>query len=203
MEKVVFIKTDWTFILKRHEVKSNDIQQVIKNLTESGLTVTIGDLRDLINNGSALYEQAKSKAKGNSSIFSLPAAREKFIDENVEALENVINQAKKDLYRILAIEGMMTLSIDAYVVKNGIVSISDEWVEQLKESHTIRSTPEREKAVELIQNVEDAIKQLNDFVADNKYFGAGILTFQDNRRCLCRLSGDGELIKCDESIEFI
>lgn len=203
VEKVVFVKTDWTFILKRHEVKSSDIQQVIKNLTESGLTVTIGDLKDLVINSSALYDQAKQKARSNASIFSLPAAKQKFIDENVESLENVINQAKSDLYRVMNLEGSNPLRIEAYSLNHGLVSVSDEWIEALKESHTIRSTPERERAVELIQNVEAAINQLNNLVKDNKFFGAGILTFRDNRRCLCHLSDDGELIKCDEAIEFI
>ena len=203
MKEAIKIKPQWQTIQKRHEDKCNDLQQVVNKLTESGLTVTYGDIRDLINNGTALYGQVEQTVKSSAGIFKLPAARQKFIEENTEVLRMAIVEAKKDIYRILAIESSNPLAIEAYDIRKGIVAISEQWVEELKESHTIRSTDEREKALELIHNVEVAIKQLNDLVKDNPHFGAGITTSQDARRSLMWLSGDGDVHIETDALEFI
>ena len=204
MEKeIIKIKPEWETILKRHADKCNDLQQVVNELTENGLTVTFGDIRDLINNGTALYEQVEQTVKSNAGIFKLPAARKKFIEENVEILQKVIDEAKKEINRILAVDSMQPLTFEAYEIRKGMVAISDAWVSELKESHTLRMTPEREKALELIHNVEEAIKNLNDLVKDNPNFGIGITTSQDSRRSLMWLSVDGAVhINIDE-LEFI
>lgn len=203
MEKIFSINPEWEQIMKRHADKCNDLQQVVNELTENGLTVTFGDIKDLINNGSALYQQVEQTVKSNAGIFKLPAAKAKFITENTEILQNVIDEAKKEINRILAVNSIRPLSFDAYEIRKGMVAISDAWVQNLKESHTLRMTSEREKALELIQNVEVAIEQLNQLVKDNKFFGTGITTSQDSRRSLMWLSGDGVIhINIDE-LEFI
>lgn len=202
-EKVIKIKPEWEVVLKRHETKRNDLQRVVNKLTESGLTVTYGDIKDLINNGTAFYEQVEQTVKSNAGIFKLPAAHQKFIEENTEVLRTEIVAAKKDIYRILAVDSTNPLTIDAYEIRKGVVAISDAWTEQLKESHTIRATEEREKAIELINNVEVAIKQLNDLVKDNPHFGCGITTSQDTRRCLMWISGDGNVHITDDALEFV
>lgn len=203
MKEVIKIKPQWQTIQKRHEDKCNDLQQVVNKLTESGLTVTYGDIKDLINNGTALYGQVEQTVRSNAGIFKLPAARQKFIEENTEVLRMAIAEAKKDIYRILAIESTNPLAIEAYDIRKGTVAISEQWVEELKESHTIRSTDDREKALELIHNVEVSIKQLNDFVKANPHFGTGITTSLDTRRCLMWLSGDGDVHIDHDAIEFI
>ena len=204
MEKeVIKIKPEWETILKRHADRIFDIQQVANELTENGLSVTFGDIKDLINNGSALYDQVEQTVKSNAGIFKLPAARVKFITENTEILQNVLDEAKKEINRILAVGSMNPLTIEGFDLKKGIVSISEAWVQNLKKSFTIQTSDEREKALELIKNVEVAIKQLNDFVKPNPYFGTGITTSQDSRRSLMWLSGDGAVhINIDE-LEFI
>ena len=203
MEKIIRIDPQWEQKLKRHADKVIDLQRLVNELTENGLTVTFGDIRDLINNGTALYEQVEQTVKSNAGIFKLPAARKKFIEENVEVLQNVIVEAKKEINRILAVNSMNPMNIEAFDLKKGIVSISNDWVEQMKESHIIRATPAREKALELIHNVEEAIKELNDFVKDNKYFGNGVSTFSDTRRNLVWLSGNGDVNVNIDALEFI
>ena len=204
MEKeVIKIKPEWLTIQTRHADKCNDLQLVVEKMTESGLTVTLGDVKDLINYGTALYSQVDQTVKSNAGMFKLPAAREKFISENTEVLRNVIDEAKNDIYRILAIESQKPLSIDAFVIKKGVVSISEVWVAELKESHTIYVTEPRLKALELINNVEVAIKALNDFVKDNRYFGSGIKIPGDGKRCLILLSDDGKVIVQTDELEFV
>jgi hypothetical protein len=199
MKEAIKIKPEWETILRKHENKCDDLQQVVNKLTESGLTVTFGDIKDLISHGTALYDQVEQTVKSNAGMFKLPAARQKFIDENTAVLRTAIVEAKKDIDRILAIP----LTIEAFDIRKGTVSISDIWVEQLKESHTIHSTDEREKALELIGNVEEAIKNLNAFVANNKSFGAGITSSQDQRRCLMFIRGDGSVHIDIDALEFI
>ena len=203
MEKVIRIKPEWETILKRHADKCNDLQRLANELTENGLTVTFGDIKDLINNGSAFYDQVRQTVKSNAGIFKLPAARKKFIEENTEVLENVIIDAKKEINRILAVNSMNPMTIEAFELKKGIISISDAWLQNLKESHTIHATPEREKALGLIKNVEEAIKNLNELVKDNPNFGTGITTSHDTRRCLVWLSGDGAVHINIDALEFI
>ena len=172
-------------------------------MVKNGLTVTTGDLKDLINNGTALYDQIKQTVKSNAGMFKLPVVREKFISENVEALQHVVSETKIKINRILAAGSMNPMTIEAFAVKNGLVSVSAEWIEQLEQSHTIYSTPEREKAIELIANVEVAIKNLNDHLKGNQFFRSGISIDGNNYRCLLRLSANGELYTHLEAIEFV
>lgn len=201
--EIISMKPGFERNVTRHTKQVIYLQQLVERLKEYGLTATFGDIKDLINNGSALYEQAEQTVKSNAGMFKLPAAKDKFIQENTEVLRNVIDGAKKEINRILAVDSMNPLSIDAFEIKKGIVSISETWVEQLKEQHTIRMTPEREKALELIQNVEVAIKELNDFVKDNRYFGAGIKVPGDGKRCLMLLSDDGKISVQTNELEFV
>jgi len=199
MKEAIKIKPEWETVLRRHANKCNDLQQVVNKLTENGLTVTFGDIKDLINHGTALYDQVEQTVKSNAGMFKLPAARQKFIEENTEVLRNVIVEAKKEIDRILR----FPMTIQGFEIRKSTVSISDKWVEELKESHTIHSTDEREKALELIHSVSEAINNLNAFVANNKYFGAGISSSQDTRRHLMFIRGDGSVHIDIDALEFI
>nr|WP_319512248.1 hypothetical protein [uncultured Draconibacterium sp.] len=200
---IIKIKPEWEHIYKKHDSKVNEIQQVVNNLIENGLKVTFGDIQNLVNNGTALYEQAEQAAKSNASVFSLPAAKRKFIEENTLILNDRISEAKKELIKILALEGVNTLSIEAFELTKGIVSISETWIEALKESHTIRTSERRERALELMSNFEVAANELNEFVKENKYFGAGISTASDTRRCLMWIGERGEINRDIDNLEFI
>lgn len=202
-QKVIFQDHKWEVIKTRHEDLIGHIQQVVDNLLTNGLTVSIEDLRDLINHGKKLHNQIDDIVKSNAKIFSLPAARQKFIEENTVALQEVIAGAKRELYKILAIESSRPSSIDAYMIENNKVILSDQWVSEIQEAHTVRSTPSREKALELIANVEKAIEELNAFVAENRLFGSGITSSQDSRRSLMYISGKGSVHVNKETLEFI
>lgn len=88
-------------------------------------------------------------------------------------------------------------------MKEGIVTISSAWLSRKEEEFTIRPTPERIKAHELVQNLKKAIDELNDFVSDNPYFGKGFSYINDERRCLCRLTEEGGFYVEDENFEYI
>lgn len=202
-QKIILVKPEWEQIKTRHEDKCNDLQAVVDNLSENGLTVTTGDLKDLINIGTALYDQIDQVVRSNAGIFKLPAARQKFIEENTGILREAVANAKSECFKILAIESARALSIEAFDIRKGEVAISEDWVAELKESHTVRMSEKREKALELIANVEAAINELNALVADNKYFGSGITSSLDQRRCLMYISEDASVHVCKNEIEFI
>lgn len=203
MNDIIKVKPDWEKIKKRHEGKLNELQVIIDKLTANGLTVNMESLTDLINFGSSLLNQVDKVVKSNSNVLKLPAAREKFIIENSEILRRLVSDAKTDLNRTLAADSVNPLSIDAYELKNGLICVSESWVESLKESYTIRSTEARQKALELIANVEKSVGELNEFVKDNKYFGTGISSSQDARRTLMYIRGDGSLVTDIDSLELI
>lgn len=202
-QKIILVKPEWEQIKTRHEDKCNDLHAVVNNLTENGLTVTTGDLKDLINVGTALYDQIDQVVKSNAGIFKLPSARQKFIEENIAALREVVDGAKRECFKILVIESQRPMSIEAFDIRKGNVAISELWVNELKESYTIRSSDKREKAIELIANVEKVINELNAFVADNKFFGSGITSSQDDRRSLMYIHIDSSIHIRKNELEFI
>lgn len=203
MTDIIFSDKQWEVIYRKHDAKCVDIQHDLKSLEESGLKVTIGDLKDLIDHGTALYEQAEQLAKSNASIFKLPKARQMEYEKYIEHLNQVINDAKRHLFFVLAINSPNQLSIDAFSKVDGTIQINEKWKTELEESYTIRKTEQREKALELLDNVERAITELNAFVADNPSFGKGITSFDDGRRCLCYLREEGAFVRCDENLKFI
>lgn len=202
MEKIK-VKQEWQTMLSSHQSRLSDLQQIVNVLSESGLTATDGDLKDLINNGTALYDQAEQAAKSNAGLFKLPSAKKKFIDENIAEMSAVIDGVKTDLIRILNINGSKPLSIEAYNIAKGKASISDEWVSELKEQYTIYESDERTKALGLMKEVKTAIGNLNAFVSKNQNFGTGVTGSQDNRRSLMWIDGNGILHEDIENLEFI
>lgn len=200
---IIKIKQEWSRVLAQHESKVANIQNVTNNLIESGLTVSHGDIKDLINNGSALYEQAEQVAKSNAGIFKLPGARRRFIEENTVELRKAVDDAKQELIRVLNIHGSNPLTIDAYSTVKGQISISEEWKAELKEAYTVYESPERTEALRLMNEAKTAINNLNAFVSNNPHFGAGITSSQDGRRSLLWISGDGVLHEDIDNLEFI
>ena len=202
MNEIIKIKPEWQNVLRKHESKCNEFQKSIDYLTKNGLDVGINDIKDLVNHGTVLSKKVDMIVKSNAGLFKLPAARQKFIIENTDFLNEVVAEVKRNLFKILAIESQGFI-IDAFEINEGIVSISEVWKKDLKESFTIYTTEKRNKALELIDRVNTAINELNGFVADNKFFGTGISSSEDVRRCLMYIYQDGTLKTDIDSIEFI
>ena len=79
----------------------------------------------------------------------------------------------------------------------------DELMEEKKQEYTILPTDRREQAKRLVNNVRQAIEELNAFVADNRFLGKGISSSDDDRRCLCWIDGNGDFHEETENYEFI
>ncbi len=201
--KIISEDPIWRNSLALHERAVSQIQFVVNDLTDLGLKVTIEDLKDLINNGSALSDQVSEVVAKTSLIHKLISARSRYIAENTDALLRAISDAKESLEKILKLNSMNPLSIDAFAVEKSIVGVSEAWKEELRESYIVRESEARQKAQKLIENVESAIKEINDFVKDNPNFGKGITIYSDDRRSLCYLDEAGKLVICKQELQLI
>ena len=204
-ENVILVLPEWERTKKGHENQVGNLQTVVDKLTVLGLEdVTVKDIEDLtFNHGKLLNDKAEKFIRKNAGAFILPATRSRIIEENMKEYSVAFSNARIELERIFQVRSGNPLTADAYIIKKGVVSLSDEWVEQLKESHTIRETPERQEALRLIAEVETAINNINAFVKDNKYFGRGITTWNDGRIALCYIGSNGDFYKQDEYLQYI
>ncbi len=201
--KIISEDPIWRNSLALHERAVSQIQFVVNDLTDFGLKVTIDDLKDLINNGSALSDQVSEVVAKTSLIHKLISARSRYIAENTDALLRAISDAKESLVNILKLNSMNPLEIDAFIIEKTTLLINEAWLDALRERYLVRESESREKALELIGKVEIAINELNNFVEDNPNFGKGISTFADARRCLCYLDEAGNLIICKQELQLI
>jgi len=203
MNEIIQVLPEWQRIKAGHEQRVSDLQTAVNQLTEAGLDVADNCITDLANGAKELYGIAQKKANESVGTFMLPAVRKKAVDENMKYLNEVIQSAIRDVNTLLALNSSNPLSPDAYCCKDGVVQISDEWFKSKQEQYTIRKTADREKAQQLMEAVEKAINALNDFVKDNEYFGKGITSWDDNRRCLCYLDGYGNFKVEEHNLQYI
>ena len=82
-------------------------------------------------------------------------------------------------------------------------TLSDEWLQEMKDCFEPKQTEARRQALELMDNAVTAIEALNAFVADNPYIGKGVTSSTDDRRCLIWIDGDGNIQREDNNLKFI
>jgi hypothetical protein len=70
-------------------------------------------------------------------------------------------------------------------------------------TRTIATVPENTRLYPALYPLKKVIDELNDFVSGNPYFGKGFSYINDERRCLCRLTEEGEFYVEDENFEYI
>lgn len=198
------IKKDGLVIeINRHKLQIEKIQQIVNDMLNEGFNFSSDELKDLRGDCNSLHKQAVDMARKDASRIKVLFFRNKDYEEAVKHLQCVINNNAGKLYTVLRSGALHPLDIDAYEVKEGTVTISSAWLSRKEEEFTIRPTPERIKAHELVQNLKKAIDELNDFVSDNPYFGKGFSYINDERRCLCRLTEEGGFYVEDENFEYI
>ena len=202
--RILDIKKDGLVIeINRHKLQIEKIQQIVNDMLNEGFNFSSDELKDLRGDCNSLHKQAVDMARKDASRIKVLFFRNKDYEEAVKHLQCVINNNAGKLYTVLRSGALHPLDIDAYEVKEGTVTISSAWLSRKEEEFTIRPTPERIKAHELVQKLKKAIDELNDFVSGNPYFGKGFSYINDERRCLCRLTEEGEFYVEDENFEYI
>lgn len=201
MEKIK--KNGLERVISRHEAGCSKIQPIVNTMLEVGFSFTTDELRDLASTCAKLYKQAEKAAKEEAARSKVKFRSNTDYTETLKYLDDAISQNANALRKALLYHTQNPLKIEAYEVTDGVVQVSPRWIEEKDMEYTILPTESRERAQQLVNNVRQAIEELNAFVGDNGYFGKGISTSQDSRRCLCWLDGDGNFHEEKENYEFI
>ena len=190
-------------VINRHRDNVGKIQPIVTNMVEVGFDFSTEELRDLSSACSKLHKQAELMAKKEASRLKISFRRNADYDETLEHLNHAISENAQTLSKVLLYHTQNPLEVEAYEVMDGVVRLSPRWIEEKEQEYTILPTDRREQAKRLVNNVRQAIEELNAFVADNRFFGKGISSLDDDRRCLCWIDGSGDFHEETENYEFI
>lgn len=198
-------KEELDSILKRHNDKNTieNMQTIVNRLIEAGFTISTKELHDLSCVCALLTKQAEEMAKKDASRIKIAFKREEDYKETFGRLQACITENANELRKVLLYHTTNPLDADAYEIVDNCVVLSQTWADKKAQEFMIPPTITRLRAKELIDNVKEAISELNAFVADNPNFGKGITTSHDSRRCLCWLDNDGGFHEEQEAYEFI
>lgn len=190
-------------VLKRHEDNVSNIQAIVSRMIETGFTISTKELNDLSCVCALLTKQAEEMAKKDASRIKIAFKREEDYKETFGRLQSCITENANELRKVLLYHTANPLDADAYEIVGNCVVLSQTWADKKAQEFVIPPTITRLRVKELIDNVKEAISELNAFVADNPNFGKGITTSHDSRRCLCWLDDDGGFHEEQEAYEFI
>lgn len=190
-------------VVNRHRDNVGKIQSIVTNMVEVGFDFATAELRDLSSSRDKLHKQAEAMAKKESSRLKITFRRNADYVETLEHLNHAIRENAQALSWVLLYHTQTPLEVEAYEVTDGVVRLSSRWLEEKEQEYTILPTDRREQAKRLVNNVRQAIEELNAFVADNRFFGKGISSSDDDRRCLCWIDGNGDFHEETENYEFI
>lgn len=190
-------------VINRHKDNVVKIQPIVTNMIEVGFDFATEELKDLSSTCGKLHKQAEAMAKKEASRLKISFKRNADYAETLEHLNHAINENAQALSKILLYHTQNPLEIEAYEVTDGVVRLSSRWIEEKESEYTILPTEHREQAKQLVNDVRLAIEKLNAFVADNRFIGKGISSWNDDRRCLCWIDENGDFHEETENYEFI
>ncbi len=201
MEKIK--KNGLERVINRHNMECSKFQSIVTNMLEVGFEFTTDELKDLAFGCTKLYKQAEKMANKEASRSKIKFKRDADYAETLKYLNDVIFENSETLKKALLWHTHSPLDIEAYEVIDGIVQMSSYWIEKKDMEYTILPTDRRKQAHQLVNNVRKAIEELNFFVSDNRSFGKGLSSWDDDRRCLCWIDCDGNFHEEKENYEFI
>lgn len=190
-------------VINRHKAECSKIQPIVNTMLETGFCFTTDELKDLASVCSKLYKQTENMAKEEAARSKVKFRSNADYTETLEYLNDAVSRNADALRKALLYHTQNPLEIKAYEVTDGVVQVSSRWIEEKDAEYTILPTENREQAKLLVDNVRQAIDELNALVSHNRFFGKGISTSLDSRRCLCWLDGDGNFHEEKENYEFI
>ena len=190
-------------VIDRHRNNVGKIQPIVTNMIEVGFDFATEELKDLSSTCGKLHKQAETMAKKEASRLKISFRRNADYAETLKHLNCSINENAQAISKVLLYHTQNPLEVEAYEVADGVVRLSSRWIEEKESEYTILPTERREQAKRLVNNVRQAIEELNAFVADNRFIGKGISSWDDDRRCLCWIDGKGDFHEETENYEFI
>lgn len=179
MEEVIFQdKVKITREMHRYQDAAERLQKHVNELRTIGLTVTMGDISDLLHGGRALLDQTIQKSGFRPSYEAMmnPKKRTEEQEAAESAVRRFLNPITEKIKTVLSFESsrFSPLRLDSFEIVKGQVSLKDGLEEEISEQFTIYATPERTEALKLCQDVKNAIDALNQFAENNRMFKSGL-----------------------------
>ena len=195
--------TEFDKIVKKYENVLDEIEGVVSPLVRAGLLIRDKDLHSLLDGGASLKEQATMIADKETAKYKIPFKKRKEAEEITSEYFQIINEASRSLRKVLCSNSYHPFDVKAFRIQDEKVTLSDEWLQEMKDCFEPKQTEARKQALELMDNAVTAIEALNAFVADNPYIGKGVTSSTDDRRCLIWIDGDGNIHREDNNLQFI
>lgn len=198
-----FKKNGLEGVIERHRNNVRKVQPIVASMIEVGFDFATEELKDLSSACGKLHKQAETMAKEEASRLKISFRRNADYAETLEHLNRTINENAQAISKVLLYHTQNPLEVEAFEIVDGKVRLSSRWIKEKESEYTILPTERREQAKHLVDNVRQAIEELNLFVADNRFIGKGISSWDDDRRCLCWIDGSGDFHEETENYEFI
>ena len=195
--------TELDRVVKKYENVLDEIEGVVRPLVRAGLLIRDKDLHSLLDGGASLKEQATIIADKETAKYKIPFKKRQETEEITSEYFQIINEASRSLRKVLCSNSSNPFDVTAFHVQNEKVTLSDEWLQEMKDCFEPKQTEARKQALELMDNAVAAIEALNAFVADNPYLGKGVTSSLDDRRCLIWIDGEGNIHREDNNLKFI
>ena len=195
--------TEYDRIVKKYENVLDGIEGVVIPLVRAGLLVRDKDLHSLVDGGASLKEQAVVIVDKETAKYKIPFKKRKEAEEITSEYFQIINEASCSLRKVLCSNSHNPFDVTAFHIQDEQVTLSDEWLQEMKDCFDPKQTEARKQALELMDKAIAAIEALNAFVADNPYIGKGVTSSSDDRRCLVWIDGEGNIHKDENNLKFI
>ena len=195
--------TELDRVVKKYENVLDGIEGVVIPLVRAGLLVRDKDLHSLVDGGASLKEQAVVIADKETAKYKIPFKKRKEAEEITSEYFQIINEASCSLRKVLCSNSHNPFDVTAFHVQDEQVTLSDEWLQEMKDCFAPKQTEARKQALELMDKAIAAIEALNAFVVDNPYIGKGVTSSSDDRRCLVWIDGEGNIHKDENNLKFI
>lgn len=195
MQKVIYRhERKITREMLRYQDAAERLQKHVNELRTIGLTVTMGDISDLLHGGRALLDQTIQKSGFRQSYEATlnPKKRIQEQDAAESAARRFLDPITEKLKTVLSFESsrFSPLRLDSFEIVKGQVSLKDGLEEEISEQFTIYATPERTEALKLCQDVKNAIDALNQFAESRRMFKSGLGITGSTYRTLANINED-------------
>jgi len=197
-------KQSYTAIISAHKAAIPQIQAAVSALDKSGLAAS-GTSVKLLAEGDlvSFRDRAMIIAEEDAKQIKSAHTRKMLTKESLEYMNGVIVDSARVVREALRLDEEDRLDYSAYDIQGGEVVLSPEWLENKNREKLIEESQTRGRIMQLFEDLKRQIEEVNAFVADNQYYGRGLLPENNDMRCIIRLGDTGELYFDREAFDYL
>jgi len=197
-------KQSYTAIISAHKAAIPQIQAAVSALDKSGLAAS-GTSVKLLAEGDlvSFRDRAMIIAEEDAKQIKSAHTRKMLTKESLEYMNGVIVDSARVVREALRLDEEDRLDYSAYDIQGGEVVLSPEWLENKNREKLIEESQTRGRIMQLFEDLKRQIEEVNAFVADNQYYGRGLLPENNDKRCIIRLGDTGELYFDREAFDHL